>query len=216
MNSSLFTPDFRSWRCSHWQAAGEREKVEQLGWTEPAKGWSPVSLLSFLLAALTVTPTPDGISVGHWFQLWTIFQEMLVAEGVHGVRNTDFHKPFFFFFFFFCFLGLHLQHIEVPRLGAELELQLPAYATATETQDPSHVCNPRSQQHQILNPLSEARDQIHVFIDTIWVYYHWATMGPPMSSVTWQLWAQTWLCYLLTRVPWEKVLCERRLLMPIP
>ena len=96
MNSSLFTPDFRSWRCSHWQAAGEREKVEQLGWTEPAKEWSPVSLLSFLLAALTVTPTPDGISVGHWFQLWTIFQETLVAEGVHGVRNTDFHKPFFF------------------------------------------------------------------------------------------------------------------------
>ena len=23
-----------------------------------------------------------------------------------------------------CFLGLHLQHIEVPRVGAELELQL--------------------------------------------------------------------------------------------
>ena len=25
----------------------------------------------------------------------------------------------------FCFLGLHLQHVEVPRLGFELELQLP-------------------------------------------------------------------------------------------
>ena len=32
----------------------------------------------------------------------------------------------------FCFfLGLHLQHMEVPRLGVESELQLPAYATAT-------------------------------------------------------------------------------------
>ena len=25
-------------------------------------------------------------------------------------------------FFFFCFLGLHLQHMEVPRLAVKLEL----------------------------------------------------------------------------------------------
>ena len=29
---------------------------------------------------------------------------------------------FFFFFFFFFFLGLDLRHMEVPRLGEELEL----------------------------------------------------------------------------------------------
>ena len=29
-----------------------------------------------------------------------------------------------FFFFFFGSLGLHLRHMEVPRLGVELELQL--------------------------------------------------------------------------------------------
>ena len=38
--------------------------------------------------------------------------------------------------FFFFFLGLHLQHMEVPRLGVKLELQLPAYTTATAMQDP--------------------------------------------------------------------------------
>ena len=50
--------------------------------------------------------------------------------------------------------------MEVPRLGIELELQLPACATAIATQDPSQVCDlyHSSQQHQILNPLSEARD----------------------------------------------------------
>ena len=32
--------------------------------------------------------------------------------------------------FFFCFLGPHLQHMEVPRPGVKLELQLPAYTTA--------------------------------------------------------------------------------------
>ena len=31
--------------------------------------------------------------------------------------------------------------MEVPRLGVELELQLPAYTTATATRDLSHVCD---------------------------------------------------------------------------
>ena len=31
--------------------------------------------------------------------------------------------------------------MEVPRLGVESELQLPAYATVTETPDPSHMCD---------------------------------------------------------------------------
>ena len=29
----------------------------------------------------------------------------------------------FFFFFFYFFLGLHLWHMEVPRVGFESELQ---------------------------------------------------------------------------------------------
>ena len=37
------------------------------------------------------------------------------------------------------FLGLQVQHMEVPRLGVELELQLQTYFTATATPDPSHV-----------------------------------------------------------------------------
>ena len=35
------------------------------------------------------------------------------------------------------FSGLQPWHMEVPRLGVESELQLPAYTTATATQDPS-------------------------------------------------------------------------------
>ena len=54
--------------------------------------------------------------------------------------------------------------MEVPRLGVELELQLPAYTTATATPDPSHVydLHHSSWQHQNLNPLSKARDQTWV------------------------------------------------------
>ena len=70
-------------------------------------------------------------------------------------------------FFFFFILGLHLQHMEVPRLGVRLELQLPTYAIATATPDPSHVCDLQhsSQQRQILNPWSRVRDQTHVLTD---------------------------------------------------
>jgi len=35
-----------------------------------------------------------------------------------------------FFFFFPCLLGMHLLHMEVPRLGVESELQLLTYTTA--------------------------------------------------------------------------------------
>ena len=45
------------------------------------------------------------------------------------------------FNFIFIFLGPYLQHMEVPGLEVELELQLPAYATATVIPDPSHVCD---------------------------------------------------------------------------
>ena len=37
------------------------------------------------------------------------------------------------------FLGPHVQHMEVPRLGVELELQLPAYTSATTTWDLSCI-----------------------------------------------------------------------------
>ena len=41
----------------------------------------------------------------------------------------------------FVFLGSHPQHIEVPRLGVELELQLLAYTTAAAMPDPSRIYN---------------------------------------------------------------------------
>ena len=53
-----------------------------------------------------------------------------------------------------AFLGPQPCHMEAPRLGVELELQLLAYSTATAARDPSHVCDLHhsSQQRQILNP----------------------------------------------------------------
>ena len=80
-----------------------------------------------------------------------------------------------------CFLGPHLRHIEVPRLGVQSELQLPTYTTATVMQYTSHVYNLHhsSRQHQILNPLSEARDQT---LDLM-VPKHWATTETPWKKL---------------------------------
>jgi len=61
--------------------------------------------------------------------------------------------------------------MEVPRLGVQLELQLQAYTTATAMPDPSRVCDLHhsSQQHWILNPLREVRDQTRNFMVFSWV-----------------------------------------------
>ena len=86
---------------------------------------------------------------------------------------------FSFFFFIFSFLGLPLWHMEIPRPGVELELQVTIYATAT--QDLSCDLHHSSQQWQcqILNLLNEARDWTRILMDTSWVCYHWATIGTP-------------------------------------
>ena len=85
----------------------------------------------------------------------------------------------FKFYLFFVFLGPYPRHMEIPRLGVELELQLPAYATATAMWDPSCVCyiHRSSRQHQILNPLREATDRTCILMDTSQICFHWATMA---------------------------------------
>ena len=68
---------------------------------------------------------------------------------------------------------LFLRAAPVPRLGVEMQLQLPVYTTATAMKDLSFICglHHSSWQCWILNPLTEARDQTHVLTDTSWVHY---------------------------------------------
>ena len=88
-------------------------------------------------------------------------------------------------FFFFFFLRPHPPHMEVPRPGVKSELQLPAYATATATWDPSHVCDLHhsSRQHRILNPLSKTRDRTCNFMVSSQIRFHCATTGTPSSNI---------------------------------
>ena len=66
-----------------------------------------------------------------------------------------------FLIILFTFLGPFQRHMEVPRLGAELELQLLAYTTATAMWDLSCVYDLQHSlwQHSMPDPLREARDK---------------------------------------------------------
>ena len=81
-------------------------------------------------------------------------------------------------YYFFLLSGLHVWHMEVPRL------QMLAYATAIGMPDLRHVCNlhPSSRQHQILNPLSRARDRIHNLVVSSRIHFRCATTGTPKTS----------------------------------
>ena len=97
-------------------------------------------------------------------------------------------QPPFLFCFVFCFLGLHLWHMEVPRLGVQSELPLPAYATDIAMPDLSHICSLHhsSWQCQILNPLREARDRSHILMDTRQVCnrnFPAAMFYPPQANI---------------------------------
>ena len=61
--------------------------------------------------------------------------------------------------------------MEVPRLGIESELQLPAYTTATAMPDLSCIydLHHSSQQCPTVNPMSKARDWTYILMDTSWV-----------------------------------------------
>ena len=106
------------------------------------------------------------------FKLFIIMSKIM--KTIRSIKVSYNFRNFCFNFFVFCFLGLHPRHKEVPRLGVESELQLQACTTATAMWDPRHICDLHhsSQQCQIFNLPSEARDQTHIPVDTSHFHYH--------------------------------------------
>ena len=93
-------------------------------------------------------------------QLWLILNPYSGNFQIFLISN-DCSFFFFLFFFFFVFLGQYLWHMEVP--GLDLNWSCSHRAT------PQHcICDlhHNSQQCPILNPLSEARDQNCILMDT--------------------------------------------------
>ena len=113
-------------------------------------------------------------SRSRFFFLISLYYEALLGALIISSR----------FFFFFGFLGSHPWHMVIPRLGVKLDLQLPAYATATATPDSSHVCNlyHSSWQQWIPEPLSRARDRTCILMDSSQICLCCAIEGTPSSG----------------------------------
>ena len=75
--------------------------------------------------------------------------------------------------------------MEVPRLGAELELQLRAYITDTAMLELSHIFDLHHSlwQCRTLNPLIKARDRTHNLTVPSRIRFCCATVGTPTSQV---------------------------------
>ena len=85
--------------------------------------------------------------------------------------------------------GLHLLHLEVPRLGIESELQMLAYSPATAIPDPSYVSN------------------LHHSSEPCWIagyLTHWAGPGVKPTSP----WILSRFGFFTTKTQWE--LCHNR------
>ena len=75
---------------------------------------------------------------------------------------------FYLFNYFFFNLGPHLQHVEVPRLGVEEELQLPIPAWPQQRRIPaeSETYTAAHSNTRSFNPLSKARNPTHILMGT--------------------------------------------------
>ena len=76
---------------------------------------------------------------------------------------------------FFFSWGLHLQHMEVPGLGVELETQLLAYTTATSPAYTAACSNAESLTQWMRPGMEPTSSWILVRFLT-----HWATIGTPV------------------------------------
>ena len=85
----------------------------------------------------------------------------------------------FCLFVFFLLFRAALAAYGGSQTRVESELQLLAYTAATATPDPSLVCDLyySSRPCQILNPLSEARDQTHNLMVPSQIHFHCTTTG---------------------------------------
>ena len=140
---------------------------------------------------------------GDWTHASPATRATAVGFLIHCATMGTPSNPLFIIFF----LGPHPRQMEVPRIGVKSELQLLAYAATTAIPVPSLVCDLQhsSWQHQILNPLSGAREWTRVLLDTSWFHFCWATTRTPevfhLINTPQFLypfcWWQTWWLFLI-------------------
>ena len=97
----------------------------------------------------------------------------------HSHHVVSFHFDLFIFYFYlFIFWGGHTWGI----WSSQARGWIWAYTRAIATQDPSHICDLHhsSQQYQIPNPLSKARDRTWILMNTNQICFLCTTTGTPI------------------------------------
>ena len=151
-NLAEVTAKYHGWKIPMWP-----------GWNF----WSNDSRLPFCKVPGSLGRGRKGQVAIHYLHFPSLQPQISYCQ-VSTVLQDLTSEQQFFFFFFLVFSGLHQRHMEIPRLGVESELCPLAYATATATPDPRHLCDLHhtSPQCWILKQVSGARDRTCVLMDT--------------------------------------------------
>ena len=101
---------------------------------------------------------------------------------VHCIALCSNFLSFFFFFFFFVFLGAPVAYGDSQARG-QIGTVAASLHHSRSNVDPRYICDLHhsSQQCQILNLLSEARDQTHNLIVPSWICFCCTTTGTPQT-----------------------------------
>ena len=116
----------------------------------------------------------------------------ILEWGVEGGREL-LHSLIWTILFYYLFIYFLLFRATGAAYGSsQARSQIRATAAGlhhSHSNAGSKLCLwPISQQCQILNPLSEARDRTCILMDTSWICFHWATMGTPdMENFKWKV-----------------------------
>ena len=100
------------------------------------------------------------------------------------------------YLFVYLFLGPHLQHMEVPRLGVKSKLQLLACTTAMQDPTCSATCTTTH-----VNIRSLTTDPTLILMDPCKVRFHWARTGTQKNP--------TWLLFVF--IKWQYYFLKQKI-----
>ena len=126
------------------------------------------------IASVLTVMNNAAVNIGVQISLWDLLSILLGLDPEVAIAGSNGNS------FFWLFRAKPLAY-----RSSQASCSCQPTPKATATKDLSHVCDlyHSSQQCQILNPLSKARDWTHVLADTSWVRYCWAMVETPGNSV---------------------------------